>query len=106
MRRLLGAVSFAILGFISLWLWVGIDEKICEHFPKLCIRHGCHELGKCPIDFWQGLVFLVIVFGPPVVFAVSAAIFSRQRRSWLGWSSLLCGLVALHWTTMLIDRVI
>lgn len=103
MRRLIAATCFAILGFVSLWCWAAIAQKIPDQ-SRNSIGQGCYEIDKCPMSFFEGFLFFLLVFGPAVIFGVSAAIFSKTRRTWQSWLQLLGGLVGLHWVLMLIDR--
>jgi hypothetical protein len=106
MRRVAATVVFAMLGFVSLWLWMGVDEGICARFPQLCIRYGCKEIGECPMSFWDEFIFFSVVFGPAIAFGIAAAVFSMLRPSWHSWLLLLFGLVTVHWVVMLVDRLV
>jgi hypothetical protein len=63
------------------------------------VASGCHEIGECPMSFRGGIVILLVVFGPAVVFATMNAIaWSRwPLRKWAvrsGLTTLL--IVALY----------
>lgn len=106
MRRVAATIVFAMLGFVSLWFWMGIDETICARFPHLCIRYGCKEIGECPMSFWDEFIFFLVVLGPATVFGVAGAVFSKRQQSWHSWLLLLLGLVTVHWGLMLVDRLV
>ncbi|WP_321879577.1 hypothetical protein [Paraburkholderia bannensis] len=105
MKRLFYTATFAALGILSLWYWMVADALICRRFPQFCEVHGCRDIDKCPFGFWDGAAFLTVLAGPAIVFGLTAFLFAKRQRSWQRWSALSVGLVTLHWSIMLIDRL-
>ncbi|TCW82143.1 hypothetical protein C5O80_20825 [Burkholderia sp. SRS-46] len=64
-------------------------------------RHGCHELGKCPVAWWEGALLIAYVFAPAFLFGTLNAIAYKRwsRRKWtlsLGIGTVLASMLYLE----------
>ena len=101
------SVAFLALGFVSLFAWVKIDLRLCTLFPGICTHvGGCTEIDHCPISWWQASEVLAFLFGPSIIFAVSAFGFSKTARTPLVWFEFAVALSVAHWLTMLLERLV
>lgn len=54
------------------------------------VAHGCHELGKCALPWWEGGVLLAYIFGPAVLMAGINA-YAWRRWSVKRWTCSMVG---------------
>ena len=102
-RRIVIALAFAMLGFVSL-LVVNITYTwTCNRFSGFCkIYTGpCPGIDVCTPDTLFSLVLIAVYFGPSIVFSMAGFFFSKQPRSAFAWGALLMGLVFTHSVVMI-----
>jgi hypothetical protein len=101
------ALVFFILGFMSLWAWAVVDERLCARFPALCraTARTCTEIDRCPMGALLVAKLIAVYLGPPIVFMIVAFTFSKKNRKLLDWCSLAVALVLAHGLAMLFVRL-
>jgi len=90
-----------LAGFLLTWFYLDVFSLIS--WPKLpsTPARGCYEIDKCPISWWQGLLFFTYLLGPAVFFGVVNAVAYRRwsSKKWggtLGIGIILAGLLYLE----------
>lgn len=96
-KRVSVTLIFGLLGFPSLLLADRMREWLCLHIAGACRvpDHVC-PIDVCTPDNARSIALVGFYFGPAVVFAVSAALFSRRQHPFISWLALLAGLTTVH----------
>lgn len=101
MRRFAITLSGTLGGLLLTWLY--LDAYSLIRWPETpgTPARGCYEIDKCPISWWQGLLFFSYLFAPAVFFGVVNAIAYRRWscKKWsaaLGIGTILAGLLYLE----------
>ncbi|WP_080289224.1 hypothetical protein [Burkholderia cenocepacia] len=100
MRRLLGAIGFAIAGLVSIVTWSAVDTRLCT-----VIEHWCTPpagtcgggVDACSATAGSTIELFAYLFGPPILFAVLGFfLFSRRRPAHIVVAYLV-GAVIAQW---------
>lgn len=98
MRRLLGTISFAIAGLVSVIAWSAVDSRLCT-----AIEHWCTPpagtcgggVDACRTTLGSTIELFVYLFGPPILFALLGFfLFSQRRQVRIVIASLVAAVIA------------
>ncbi|MDO3620221.1 hypothetical protein Q3O98_03825 [Ralstonia pseudosolanacearum] len=87
MKRAAVIVAGILFGLFLTWLCLYTLSHI--HWPLSTKPvHGCHELGKCPMQWRDVALLLASLFGPTVLFGLMNGVAWRRwtMRRW-SWSA-------------------
>lgn len=96
-KRISATLLFGLFGFPSLLLADRAREWLCLHIAGACRvpDHVC-PIDVCTPDTAKSIALAGFYFGPAIVFAISAALFSRRRHPLVAWLVLLAALMTAH----------
>jgi hypothetical protein len=79
MKRIAVAFAGLLYGLVLTFLCLYVLSRI-QWTPSKEPARGCHEIGKCPITWWEFLLLLVDIFGSSILFALLNFV------AWRRWS--------------------
>ena len=97
-RRYGIALLFAVLGVVSLLVVGLVDARLCDLFPalQLCRSGGCGLDCSQSWSLAEQIRAFLFYFGPSIVFASAAYIFSKRPHRTSAWTAFVASLVAVH----------
>ena len=101
MKRLAISLCGTLYGLLLTWLRLYAYSHIKWPDISDSSRHGCHELGKCTVAWWEGALLIAYVLAPALLFCMLNAIAYKRwsRRKWtlsLGIGTVLASLLYLE----------
>ncbi|WP_431820420.1 hypothetical protein [Burkholderia sp. F1] len=84
MKRLAVFLCGTLYGLLLIWLLLYTYSHIKWPEVQSHASHGCHELDKCAIPWWEGALLLSYLLAPALLFGLLNAIAYKRwsRRKW------------------------
>lgn len=94
------SLLFAVFGVASFFVFGVIEARLCEIFP--IFQHCLSKIGNCGLDcsqtwsFSKSVSAFLFFFGPSIVFAIIAFVFSKKSHRFIYWVKLLFFLIMVY----------